>query len=249
MKGIRTLKVPSTISPPPGWGCDGLTEFLETAHQNRFATFTNKNAEYQRLSHIDECFTRIGGEWINPPNLVTPLLFFRCHAAFRATCEHAMSGQIIDTFVSIRNLIETAGYALHIYRNPGMDEIWLRRHDDEASMKAAKSEFKIANVRKSIRAANRNGEDVFRMLYERSIDFGGHPNERAITGSMSLVEEESRSNYQLLLLQGDGLPLDHALKSAAQAGVCALDILGDVFSARYELLGVRERMPALKSGL
>ena len=205
----------STVTPPPGWGSDALTEFLETAHQNRFATFANKKAEYQRLSQIDECYTRIGSEWISPTNLVTALLFFRCHAAFRATCEHAMSGQVIDTFVSIRNLIETAGYALRIFRDPGKDEIWLRRHDDEASMKAAKSEFTIANVRKSIRAANRLGEDVFRMLYERSIDFGGHPNERSITGSMSHVKEESRSNYQLLLLQGDGLPLDHALKSTA----------------------------------
>ena len=239
----------STITPPTGWGCDGLTEFLETAHQNRFATFANKKAEYQRLSKIDKCFSRIEDGWTNPTNLITPLLLIRCHAAFLATCEHAMSGQIIDTFVSIRNLIETAGYALHIHRNPGADEIWLRRHDDAASMKAAKSEFKIANVRKSIRAANRVGDDVFQMLYERSIDFGGHPNERAITGSMALVEEESRSNYQLLLLQRDGVPLDHALKSAAQAGVCALDILGDVFPARYELLGVREKLPTLKHGL
>lgn len=237
------------VKAPQGWGCDGLTEFLETAHQNRFATFANKTKEFQRLASIDECFSRIEADWINPPNLVTPLLFFRSHAAFRATCEHAMSGQIVDTFVSIRNLIETAGYALHIHRNPGLDQTWLRRHDDEGSMKKVKSAFKISSVRKSIHAANSFGEDVFGLLYERSIDFGGHPNERAITGSLSHVEEEARSNYRLSLLQGDGLPLDHALKSAAQAGVCALDILGDVFSARYELLGVRERMPALKVGL
>ena len=234
---------------PQGWGGDGLTEFLEAAHQNRFATFANKPTEYQRLAGIDEAFSRIEGGWTNPPNLITPLLFFRCHAAFRATCEHAMAGQIVDAFVSIRNLIETAGYAIHIHRNPSAAEIWLKRHDDEASAKLIKSEFTIANVRRSIRSANQAGHDVFQMLYERSIDFGGHPNERAITGSMSLEQEEDHSKYKLVLLHGDGLPLDHALKSAAQAGVCALDIMGDVFSARYELLGVRERLISLKNGL
>jgi hypothetical protein len=83
----------------------------------------------------------------------------------------------------------------------------------------------------------------------RCPDFGAHPNERAVTGSMSVDKTDSVSNYKLLLLQGDGPPLDHALKSTAQAGVCALEILGDVFAARYELLGVRDKMPQLKNGL
>ena len=234
---------------PQGWGEDALTEFLETAHRNRFATFVNKDEEYRRLSLIDQCFTRIGDGWMNPSNVITPLLFFRSHAAFRAACEHAMAGQIIDTFVLIRAVLETAGYALHIHRNPGLDETWLRRHDDAACDKKVRAEFTIAKVRESVRAANREGAKVFQALYDRSIDFGGHPNERAVTGSMSLDQTGPSSNYQLLLLQGDGLPLDHALKSAAQAGMCALDILGDVFAARYELLGVRAKMAALKSGL
>jgi hypothetical protein len=226
-----------------------LSEFLEAAHQNRFATFANKPDQYLRLTQIDKCFARIGDGWMNPPNLVPPLLFFRSHAAFRAACEHAMAGQIIDTFVSIRALIETAGYALHIHRNPSLEEVWLRRHDDESCEKKVKQEFKISKVRESIRASDREGVKIFAMLYERSIDFGAHPNERAVTGSMSVSKADSSSNYKLLLLQGDGLPLDHALKSAAQAGVCALEILGNVFSARYELLGVREKLPLLKNGL
>lgn len=237
------------IVSPPGWGSDALTEFLEAAHQNRFATYANKKREYQRLSEIDECFSDIERAWTNPANLITPLLFIRCHAAFRATCEHAMAGQTVDSFVSLRNLIETAGYALHIHRNPDLGEIWLRRHHDQAGMNAVKREFMISKVRESIRSTNKAGDDVFELLYERSIDFGGHPNERAITGSLKANRIESGSNFRIIMLHEDGLPLDHALKSAAQAGVCALDIMGDVFPARYELLGVRERIPALKQGL
>lgn len=245
----KGLGISASIPVPPGWGEDGLTYFIENAHQNRFATFANKPDQYRRLADIDQCFMRISDGWINPQNEITALLFIRSHGAFRAVCEHAMAGQIADTFVLIRALIETAGYALHIHRNPCLNEIWLRRHDDEASANKVKNEFTIAKVRESVKASDREGVKIFQMLYDLSIDFGGHPNERAITSSMALEESGANKLVNLILLQGDGLPLDHALKSTAQAGVCALEILGAVFSARYELLGVRAKLPKLKVGL
>ena len=156
------------------------------------------------------------------------------NAAFgpNRTAHHARAGAI-------------AGLALHDHR--AAPHLVARARADVAANNDCATRH--AKVRESVRAANREGAKVFQALYDRSIDFGGHPNERAVTGSMSLDQTGPSSNYQLLLLQGDGLPLDHALKSAAQAGVCALDILGDVFAARYELLGVRAKMAALKSGL
>jgi hypothetical protein len=96
---------------------------------------------------------------------------------------------------------------------------------------------------------NRHAAKVFDSLYQRSIDFGGHPNERSVTGNMRLVKLEGRTEFQQVYLHDDSLMLDHGLKTTAQAGVCALEILQEVFTARFELLGVRVKLLDLRRGL
>ena len=116
-------------------------------------------------------------------------------------------------------------------------------------MKAVKREFKIKKVRATIAAANQHTARVFDELYQRSIDFGAHPNERSVTGSMSITDVDAGKRFDSVYLHGDGLALDHALRATAQAGVCALEILSEVFPARFELLGVRAEVLELRKGL
>jgi hypothetical protein len=101
---VDTQQIPS----PPGWGKDTLSEFLELAQRNRFATFANKPEWYRRLSILDDCFMRVSKGWINPPDLVTPLLFQRCYSAFRAAAGLAMAGQVTDLYAQIRTCLEYA---------------------------------------------------------------------------------------------------------------------------------------------
>lgn len=237
------------LPPSPGWGADSLTEFIEIAYQNRFATFVNKKGWFQRLARLDVCFMRIAKDWLNPPDDIAALLFLRCHAAYRATCEHALAGQVADTFPQIRACLEYAGYALHIHKQPDRGEMWLRRHDDEASMKAVKNEFTVSNIRVTIGKSNQQAAKVFDELYQRAIDFGAHPNERSVTGSLAIEKHEDRTMYQQIYLHGDGLALVHGLKTTAQTGVCALEILQEVFAARFELLGVRSELLKLRKDL
>jgi hypothetical protein len=239
----------NVLRPPPGWADDSLTEFLENAHRNRFATFANKKDWYIRLANLDCCFVQIANDWLNPRHLLTPLFFLRCHSAFRAACEHAMAGQVTDAFPQIRVCLEYAGYALYIHKNPKLAEMWLKRHDSDAATKAVKNKFKVANVRATIEKANKHTAKVFAELYERAIDFGGHPNERSITGSLKITDLGDRKSFDSLYLHGNGLEMDHALRTTAQTGVCALVILQEAFPERFELLGVRAALMELRKGL
>ncbi len=124
-----------------------------------------------------------------------------------------------------------------------------KRHDDEAAMKAVKREFTVSNIRVTIGKANQHAAKVFDELYQRTIDFGAHPNERSITGSLAIIEQNDRKEFQQMYLHGDGLTLDHALKTTAQTGLCALEIFQEVFAARFELLGVRTELLELRKGL
>jgi hypothetical protein len=105
------------------------------------------------------------------------------------------------------------------------------------------------SARETIEKANQHAAKVFDQLYERAIDFGGHPNERAITESMTVIDRSDRKSYESIYLHGDGLAMDHALRTTAQTGVCALEILQAVYPARFELLGVRADLLKLRKGL
>lgn len=235
--------------PPSGWADDSLTEYIEAAYRQRFATFVNRKDWFQRLASLDQCFMRVvATDWVAPTD-IPPLLFFRCHSAYRVACEHAMAGQAAETFPQIRVCLEYAVYALHIHKNPGFDETWLRRHDDDDAMNAVKDEFTIGNIRATIGKADQHTAKVFNELYQTAIDFGGHPNERSVTGSLTINEQNGRMERQQIYLHADDLMLDHVLKTTAQTGVCALKIFQEVFTARFELLGVRAELLKLRKGL
>ena len=236
------------LVPPPNWQADELTRFLETAHQNRWATFANKPIA-KRLIALDACFDKAEKGLINPQHKVAALLLLRTHASYRAGCEHAMAGQVVETFIMIRACLESAGYALHMAKTPGADIVWLNRHEDEASLKAARKLIEIGNVRATILACNQKAAGVFDTLYQTAIDFGAHPNERAVTGSLNIERGKDHAEMQQLFLHGDGPQMDHALISMARAGLCALEMLQDVFKERFELLGIRGELLSLRAGL
>lgn len=234
---------------PPGWGQDALTEFMSVTYQNRFATFANKKDWFDRLIGIDGCFMTISDGWINPSNIISASLLFRCHASFRAACEHATAGQVTEAFPQLRACLECAGYALHIYKNAGTDKIWLKRQDSDAAMGAVISEFKQGNIRATIQAANRHAAKRYHDLYQTTIDLGAHPNERSVTGNLRIIDQGDSKKLQQVYLHSDGLPLMHALKTTAQVGVCSLEILQEAFAARFELLGVHAEILRLRKGL
>lgn len=238
-----------TMKLPPNWGGDSLSKYIQDVHENRFATFVHKKQWFCRLAEIDTCFVTILHEWLYPNSRLTPLLMIRAHAAYRAACEHALAGQCADIYPQVRVALEYAAYASFMHVHPNAEETWLRRHDDKSAMKSVKEDFKIVKLREAIKAKNRAIAEVFDTLYQRAIDFGAHPNERAVTGNLSVTKIDEHIEYKSMYFHKDGVKLDHGLKTTAQAGACVLEIFQDVFSARFELLGVKHTLLELRRGL
>jgi hypothetical protein len=240
---------PAAGTPPAGWGTDELSKFWDSARSNQFGTFARKRSAYERFVEIDREFVRVSKGWINPQSELAAMLLLRCHSAYRTAAGHAAAGQAVESYVMDRAMLEFAAYAPHIFREPDLGIVWLNRHRDEASREAARNAFSHRKVYAAVTATNRQAGERFEMLYERAIDFGGHPNVRSVTGSMSMAEEEDRRNMLAIFLHGDGQALEMALKTTAQCGVCSLEILQGVFNARFELLGVNAAILELRKGL
>ena len=236
-------------TPPPGWGADELTAFLDAGKSNQWATFHGKRPATAKLIAIDAQFALASKDWLNPESAIAAFMLLRCHGAYRTATGLAMSGQLVESYAICRSMLEYGAYAVHMYRNPGSGLIWLNRHKDEASTKAQKKEFLLTNVWASVRAANIHACERAETLYQFTIDFGGHPNERAVTGSMKMVEEPGKRTMLSIIQHGDGIELDLALKRVAQCGMVSLEMLQIVFNARFELLGINAAMLSLRTGL
>lgn len=236
-------------TPPPSWGEDSLTRYLEDAYRNRWASFANKPSASKLLVRIDRCYATVLADWANPKPALAAFLAYRSHAAFRASSEHALAGQVTDVWPALRACLEFAAYCLHLARNTDLGETWLRRHDDADAMSAVLKAFTAAKIKATIRAGDPQTAAAYAQLYQRAIDYGAHPNERAVTSSLSIIESTGKTEYKQSYLVGDGLSLDHGLKSVAQAGVCALNILLIAYPARFAEVSMSDEPLELRKGL
>jgi hypothetical protein len=238
---------PNELPPPPGWRHDKLSEFLDHARNNQFVTFAKKRAEYALLGEIDGAFLRVGENLINPRNPLSANLFYRSHSAYRAACGIGMSGQVPETFVLLRSCLEYAAYGLYIYKNPALGVTWLDRHRDAGTLRAMKKEFLAINVQKVVESVDARLGQVYRILYDRAIDFGGHPNVMGVAGNMAMDEQPDRIMLNHLYLHGDDDALLMALKSTAQTGATSLHIFQHIFPERFMILGVRDTLMKLRT--
>jgi hypothetical protein len=188
--------IPQMPSTPPGWGQDGLSSFWEAGRDNQFGTFVKKRPIFDKLVGIDNAFTAVSKKWLNPKDKIAALLFVRCHAAFKTASGLAAAGQAAEAYVMHRSMLEYAAYALHINRNPDLTQVWLDRHQDEASREESRNAFSHKKVNKTVVAVNQHAGKRFEELYQWTIDTGAHPNERSVTGILpmsSLLRHEEQA--------------------------------------------------------
>lgn len=244
MKGTPSHS--NTEQRPLGWSQDKLSEFIESTRQNQFATFANMQPAYSVLREIDDCLQITAENLSNPKDILAALLLFRSHSAYRAACAMAMGTQLPETFVLLRSSLEYAGYALHISKHAELGEVWLRRHDDTVAMSAMKKAFMGVNIENAVGAVDKELGRLYKELYQQTIDFGGHPNERGLSGSLRLEESSVKREFQGIYLHADPLYIMHAMKASAQIGICCLHIFQSIFRERFMLLGLQERILQLR---
>jgi hypothetical protein len=234
---------------PEAWVSRPLFTFIEDCWNNSLATVGNKNIAASRLADIDAIFDDFH-KALNQKNasqIVPAFLFLRCFSAFRGA---VMVGLCLptDSYALLRSCLENAGYARLICDNNDLAASWLKRDEDETSQRLIRRTFTQAAIRDSIATKDRNLSETYQALYERSIDFGAHPNEKTVT--LGIVPESIRTKtIQFKLLPGEGLALDHSFRTAAQVGVCGLKIFQSIFDSQFDDQGLSVRIDRVAQGL
>lgn len=235
--------------PPPNWGKDKLSEFLRHVYNHQMVTAARKSGIFTKLSTIDAMMVKIADNIINPPNATAINLFYRAHSAYRAASATAMAGQVVETFVLVRSSLEYGAYGLHIHDTPANGDAWWHRNKGDVQKKASIKLFALGSLRETIQKHDAKLALVFNELYERSIDFGAHPNQYGVVTGMALKEQEDRTAILQKYLHADGMEMDFALKTTAQAGIFVLRAFQFMMPEKYMLLGIQEGILQAEIGL
>jgi hypothetical protein len=250
----------------PSLGCDkmatsntdkSLASFIARVQANQQGNRERFPEQYSIIERVDNLFVVVSKHLAYAKPVFSGPMFLRSHYAYKTAASMTLAGQVPESFVIMRSCLEYAGYALAIFADPHLadapsrEQVFVNRHADEASMKIQKEEFKIVKIEKTIAAFDEKLANIFRFLYQRSIDYGGHPNPHGMLTAMNMDKEDDKvTSITTLALTVEPLPIIFAMKSVAQVGLTALYIFHEMFKAKFELLGIRGEMDALrKAGL
>ena len=149
----------------------------------------------------------------------------------------------------LRGALEMGLYALHASTSDERAQIWMKREDNEETKRRCKNEFTPRTIFPELRARSPEVARVAGELYERSIDYGAHPNARGVLTTMTHEEGETEDSFSFAYLTGDGIALRFILKSWSQNAICALDLLGLVFPKRFQELKLAQRSVPMRTGV
>ncbi len=90
---------------------------------------------------------------------------------------------------------------------------------------------------------------VAKLLYERTIDSGAHPNELALMQTLQINENDDHIEFKSNYLDQDSAALRAAIQTTAQVGVCALSLFQVIYSERFNIMGVTDLLRHVKAGL
>jgi hypothetical protein len=232
---------------------NSLDRFLEVLPKNQLANRLRFPGQYQIVQQIDNCFVTAGRHLSYlKPVLVGPL-FLRSQYAFKTAAGMTLAGQVAESFVMTRSCLEYAGYALAIFADqpldgaPTREEVFINRNVDEESLKAQRAEFQVGRIRPTIASYDQTLAEKFKLLYDRSIEYGGHPNPCGVLTAIKMeTQDDQLTSITTLALTDDPTITMFAMKNVAQVGLTSLCIFQIMCKAKFELLGIRAEMDALQ---
>jgi hypothetical protein len=198
-----TFEEMSTVLKKAGWGKDKLTQEIEKAFCNIGVSFIKLKPHFYLLKKANDIFID-AFEQITTDTIereIASLLFGRAFGCFLGAVRLSSSGQMTETWILLRALIENCLYAFYIFESPERADIWVNRHKDEASNKKCKDTFKVGSIWAELKMRSKRIANEAKTLYDKAIDWGAHPNERSLFPN--IVPKPNGSGFSLRLVNAN----------------------------------------------
>lgn len=239
------MSIQETPESPPPWGDDPLSRIMSSASRNERVSALNWPDVFGVLQHAHGLLARVGEILEHDAGhdhlLVPRMLFGRSHSAVLAAMRLAMSGQAFEARPLLRLAIEEVWYALHIAKDPAPParaRIWWGRDRSPQSKAACRNEFTAGNVRQTHETLDARAAAAMQCMYEDTITFGAHPNERGVSASLKIDRSPDAVTVKVGVLQPDPLVTIAALKAMVDVAVGTAKTIGLIYPERFSIAGV-----------
>jgi hypothetical protein len=166
-----------------------LQSFFDAVRANQTANSKKFSDWNSIIERIDSCFVRAGQALRDPNPLMCGVLLNRSQYAFKTASGMTLAGQVVEVFPILRSTLEYAGYCLLLHETPELQSVFALRHRSPKDKRKQRDAFNIGAVKVAIRRRDTYLAEVFIENYERSIDFGGHPNPHGVFSAMIPLRE------------------------------------------------------------
>jgi hypothetical protein len=226
------------------WGKTFTTDFLNKADMNTRITYLRLHGYFEMLEGVGDIFMA-ASETVDYSDLggfVKVSLLDRAFGNYFAFVRLSTSGQLTESYVLLRACIESALYAFNIHNNPELVKIWLNRHKNAQSKKDSQNLFKPGVILSNLIQTNQSLGKNIKSDYEWCIDFGAHPNERAVIQNLKVT---GRKMSFSLLNTTEGV-FQGCLSMCATCGVNTLKLFNLIYPDDFKKFNAEERIQAIQ---
>ena len=223
---------------PEHWGRSELTQFLEMMENQIIATFSGMPNWFQALERVDKSLAgHVSSMFheIDKDRRVAAMLYIRSIGTFRAAVRLGLSGQLFESTVLTRSIIESAVYAWVCGHSKEHREAWVARAKGENELKAAKKAFQWKALGDLLTAIDAPLNTEVQRQYKASIDFGAHPNEQGVSLSTEIERIEGKQTAINTIYA-------HGPEAIRLAALTILQAMGLVYRLLFHSIGDRLRI-------
>lgn len=230
---------------PEPWGRDELTKFLGLTEEQMFASAATYPEWISVLVRLDEVLVTRASDLfheVDETRRTSAQLFMRAFGTYRAVCRLALSGQLFETFVLLRSIIESSVYAWRCADSSDHRKAWAARADNEDGRKAVRKLFAWAPIIREIQDKYPSFGPAMSEAYEKAIDLGAHPNVEGIQLSSDVKQiGEDKFELSAIYMHGkDGVLL--AILELTKVMSYVYNLMTKVVGERMRILGMDEKM-------
>lgn len=201
---------------------------LKTIQSYLTATLENAQdhaSEPAQLMHMveqmDQIFHREIFDHDIKINAVSGFLAMNAYMILLSAVRQALTGHVVTVFPVVRSALESACYAYLIAKDEAKHEIWLKRHQSDSALKKCRNTFTVKNTINELKSLSPEMAEYVMALYDASIDFGAHPNQKSVVNHITDLGHKGDSfhGFELTGVYGrNSWEVNHALLVCVETG-------------------------------
>lgn len=241
----ETLLSEPSVDGAEQWADHPLAHFLAGAWRNTVRSFRREHAHYDALAEIDALFRQLVEHASQGTERLASSMLVRTHGSLLAASSLALSGQVAESYVLMRNSLSSALQGVFLAGDAERQQIWIARADNDQAAELMQSTFAAGSMLEHLRDLDAATAAICERLQQRTIDRSAHPNAH---GPFVHTGDNQPVDFSRAYLITDDDVQRMALRSAAQVGICTLSMFYYVYGELYRAHKLDARLAKLRQG-